>query len=635
MDTPGDLIGAHASWRRAVTVGLLAAAGWALLALVSHGWLAARVSSRDPLPLVGRPLPAFGPATPEELVARTLVLLGLLVVLAAAAHARWPDGIRRFWNAPAAATDLAVLRIAVLALVLVLPRIPEAVQLSGFSRALRVPPDGMPWLLDVVPTSQATVRPLAMVFLVACAFALVGLWTRPALIVAAVLGLWLLGVPQFYGKVSHYHHVWWALALLAASPAGDALSIDSLRRAWQQPHVAPPRDLTGVRYGRPLRLLWLLLAMTYLFPGLWKYASAGWDWAFSDNLRFVLYEHWGRLDGYTPPLPIDRAPFTEIAGVVTIVFEVVFLLVLFSPGLRPWLAGMGLAFHNANFLFLRLGFFTLQTLYVSFVPWQRLADWIGSRRVSVRIEVRPGRAHQLVALAAAADPLGRADVVHVTDDADEVLHVHRADHATTGTDAVRQLVRRSPLLWPLMPVIWLLPRRQVDAWLTGSDGPTHRAPDEPATAHTSATTPTQPARPGTIAVTTVGVALLAGTVGMGLLGVTAAWPVASYPTFAGIHADTIDRVSLEVEGADGRTRLFTSEELRTLVSWQKYDGLARPLLRGEPDPARIRGLLDVVIQQGGDVPDDPVRVTLVRDVERLSRTGPEVIERTEVATIDL
>jgi hypothetical protein len=630
MDHARAFIGPPASWRRAATAGLLAAAGWTVLALVLNGPLAARVASRDPLPLVGRPLPAFGPATPEELVGRTLTVLGLLVVLAAAAHARWPDGIRRFWNAPAAATDLAVLRIAVLALLLVLPRIPEAVRLSGFSPDVRVPPGGMPWLLDVVPASQATVRPLALVFLVACALALVGLWTRPALIVAAVLGLWLLGIPQFYGKVSHYHHVWWALALLAASPAGDALSVDSLRRAWRRPHLAPPRDLTGVRYGRPLRLLWLLLAMTYLFPGLWKYASAGWDWAFSDNLRFVLYEHWGRLDGYTSPLPIDRAPFTEIAGVFTIVFELAFLLILFSPRLRPWLAGVGLAFHNANFLFLRLGFFTLQTLYVSFVPWQRLADWIGSRRAGVRIEVAPRvRARRLVAVAAAADPLGRADVMAVIHTGDEVLRVHRAGQVATGADAVRRLVRRAPLLWPLMPVAWLLPRRRMDAWLAGTGRHAARAAAE------TATETVIPGRSRTLAVTTVGVALLTGTVWMGLLGVTAAWPVASYPTFAGIQAETIDRVSLQVEGADGTARLFTSAQLRDLVSWQKYDGLARPLLRGEPDPARVRGLLDVVIEEGGDVPSDPVRVTLFRDVERLTRTGPKVIDRTELATIDL
>jgi hypothetical protein len=603
-----------------------------VLALASRGPLAGRVASGDPLPLVGRPLPAFGPATPEELVGRTLTVLGLLVVLAAAAHARWPDGIRRFWNAPAAATDLAVLRIAVLALVLVLPRIPEAVRLSGFSPDVRVPPGGMPWLLDLVPTSQATVRPLALVFLVACGLALVGLWTRPALIVAAVLGLWLLGIPQFYGKVSHYHHVWWALALLAASPAGDALSVDSLRQAWRRPNLAPPRDLTGVRYGRPLRLLWLLLAMTYLFPGLWKYASAGWDWAFSDNLRFVLYEHWGRLDGYTSPLPIDRAPFTEVAGVFTIVFEVAFLLIVFSPRLRPWLAGVGLLFHNANFLFLRLGFFTLQTMYVSFVPWQRLADWIGSRRAAVRIEVLPNvRARRLVAVAAAADPLGRSDVVAVMDNDGDVLRIHRAGQVATGADAVRLLARRAPMLWPLLPVALLLPRRRMDAWLAGTGGRATEAAPGPEAAPGAAI----PDRPGTLAVTTVGVTLLAGTVWMGLLGVTAAWPVASYPTFAGIHAETIDRVSLQVEGVDGTTRLFTSEELRDLVSWQKYDGLARPLLRGEPDPARVRGLLGVVIEEGGEVPDDPVRVTVFRDVERLTRTGPEVIDRTEVATIDL
>lgn len=617
-----------APWSRVAAATSAVAVGWFALSWLVAGPLARQVASREPLPLLGLPLPAFGPATPEELVARTLTVLGLLVVLGAAAAARWPGGARRFLLAPAAPLDLAVLRITLFAFLLILPRVPEAVRLSGFPPELRQPPLGMPWLLDVVPTSPATVRPAAALFLLACVFGLLGLWTRTATIVAAVLGLYVLGIPQYYGKVSHYHHLWWVLVVLAASPCGRALSLDALRRGWRRPREAVPRDVRSVAFGLPIRIVWLLLALAYLFPGLWKFASAGWEWAFSDNLRFILYEHWARLEGFEPILPIDRSPLTEIAGVATIVFEIGFILLLFSPVLRPWLAGIGLAFHNANFLFLRLGFFSLQILYVTFVPWQRFATWLGSRVATLAVQVVPGtRAERLVAAADAGDPFGLLAVRPAADGTDDAGVLLVEEHRT-GRAALRAVLARSPLLWPVWLVTLVVSDRRVSAWLGEAAA---SGPDDPVGPDDAARD-----RRNVRVTSSVGALLLAGVLVTGFTATSAAWPFAVYPTFAGIHSSTIARLSLEVTTPDGETRVHGSPELRDLVTWEKYDGMVRPIVRAGDDPPRdqVAALLEVLRDEGLALPAGG-EVTLLRDVEQLTAEGGEVVERTTLVTLSI
>lgn len=611
--------GAPRSWAAALRGGAIAAVGVVAFALLVRPALVARVASGEPLPVVDRPLPSFGPASPEELVTRVLVTLGGLAVVAAVAAVRWPGGWRRLVLRPAAATDLAVLRIGVFGLALVLPRVPEAVRLSGFPAEVRVPPAVTPWLLDVVPTSPTTVRPLAVVFLVACALACVGWWTRPAMIVAAVVGVYLLGIPQFHGKVTHYHHLWWAMAVLAASPAGHAVSFDAVRRGWRDPDGVRSRDLHGVRYGAPLRLLWLLLGLVYLFPGVWKFASAGWDWALSDNLRFVLYEHWSRL-GQAPAFPIDRTLFVEAAGLGTLAFELGFVVFVLHGTTRPWLAGTGLVFHNVNGWLLGLRFATLQVLYLSFVPWHRLATAFGRRRAALDVTVAADapRARRLVGATDVADPFG-GTAVTVATAGDPAAAGRVPPVLADGTDetprrVARRLVARSPLTWPLWPLLVVTSDARFARWAAGGRPAGPPPPPEAGRA-------TRP-----VAALVVGVTLLVGNLGVGLLAIGAAWPVASYPAFNGIHAETVTRLSLAVTDADGDEVVLASEELRDLVSWEKYDGLARPLLRDDPDPERLAGLLTILADEGVDLPEDGT-VTLLRDTQRLTREGGVLVER--------
>ena len=84
---------------------------------------------------------------------------------------------------------------------------------------------------------------------------------------------------------------------------------------------------------------------------------------------------------------------------------------------------------------------------------------------------------------------------------------------------------------------------------------------------------------------------------------TAAWPFASYPTFAGIAAPERSELVLVLNRPGGADLTLDAAELRRLVSWEKLDGMARPIVRDEEDALeRTTTLIDIVQDAGVDVP---------------------------------
>ena len=230
---PADRADTTRPWLTAAAVGAATVVATALVWLLIRRSLAQAIQAGITVPWFGVPLRTFN-AEPLALVDRAALLVMLLATSFAVMARRHPGLVRRFLFASGSPVDLAVLRIVIFGLLAVLPRVREAVQFSRLPSALRTPPAGMPWLLDLLPATPGVVAPLAAAFVVACLLACIGLWTRPAAITAAVLGLYVLAVPQFYGKVTHYHHLWWIAAVVAASRCGDALSVDAVRRSWRR-----------------------------------------------------------------------------------------------------------------------------------------------------------------------------------------------------------------------------------------------------------------------------------------------------------------------------------------------------------------------------------------------------------------
>lgn len=273
-----------------------------------------------------------------------------------------------FFAVSTSALNLAIFRIAVFGGLLYVggthPN--HATWFSSVPEVLRVAPPGWEGALRaLIPSDPVLVASLHAAFLVSATLAMIGQWTRVTTWLAVITGLITLGLPQFFGKLNHFHHLWWFGLLLATSPCSDALSLDSWRRGsfWRG---AP----TGPEYAVPIRFVWLLIGLIYFFPGLWKLSSCGLEWILSDNLQWLLYDKWTELGGFLPFWRIDRVPLAyRTAALGTILFEICFLPALLVPRLRGLAVMGGLLFHWSTWVFMGINFVLLLICYVAFIDW--------------------------------------------------------------------------------------------------------------------------------------------------------------------------------------------------------------------------------------------------------------------------
>src|SRR5450759_56870 len=156
-------------------------------------------------------------------------LLGLLIaaqlLLLAGMRYGWSI-VSKFFSEATHAINLGIFRIVLFATLIIYIDIPQVVQFSRFPVELRVAPFGIGWLINILPINPAWATVASYLFIAACVSGVLGFFSRTSATIAVILGLYVLGIPQFFGKIDHYHHLLWFATILAASPCGDALSID-------------------------------------------------------------------------------------------------------------------------------------------------------------------------------------------------------------------------------------------------------------------------------------------------------------------------------------------------------------------------------------------------------------------------
>ena len=299
-----------------------------------------------------------------------------------------PRVLSDFFQAETHPANLGVFRFALFAVLLTTVSPDQVLWYSGLPADLRVIPPGLSLVVDIMPiTPGVAVWAIRLLYLFGT-MAMLGLWSRTSAAIAVVLGLYVLGIPQIYGKINHYHHLIWFGALLAASPCGDALSIDALVGRWRgQPALALRGPVPGPSraYALPLRFAWLLIGVIYFFPGFWKVAFSGLDWALSDNLRFKMYASWINYAGWTPLFRLDQYPLLyRLGALATIAFELLFIFAVLLPRWRRVAVIGGLLFHLATRAFMGIFFSSLVVCYVAFVDWHRIGVRLARRFVGAR-----------------------------------------------------------------------------------------------------------------------------------------------------------------------------------------------------------------------------------------------------------
>ena len=430
-----------------------------------------------------------------------------------------------FFTASAHPFHLALFRIVVFSLLFIRGNLDLVVQLDSTSL---VPLPGWGWVLRYVPLefvlNPEVMETSRLLFQLCCLAGIIGFYTRTAAVGAAALGLYVLGVPQFFAKISHYHFLWWFAVLLACSPSGDALSVDAVRRAWRSGTQGISLQAAR-RYALPIQFALLLLGVAYFFPGFWKFAVNGPEWALSDNLKFKMRYIWFVQGGWLPFFRLDLYPFLyQAGGLLTILFEMGFVFGALHPRTRIYSVAGATLFHLSNRLFLNVGFpFMVAVVYAAALDWRKIFRWCGrsfGRQVVLRY--RPDAERNLAAVMQTVDLFGAVD--------------YQADRAMPkecplwngaplrGIRPWSAVLLRMPFVGLALPVL-LFPviRRRFQ-------------PSRP-----SAST-----RPAAVA----GALLLVANILCGAALIDS-WPVAVYPTFAGMDKGQVPTLLMTAQDDRG------------------------------------------------------------------------------------
>lgn len=549
-----------------------------------------------------------------------VILIGLeLMMVAGVKYRALLRIVKEFFSAVTHPINLAVFRIVLFYYVYSLVDVSTIFAFSKIPAELRVAPFGMGWLLDFLPINPTWAQSSAEL-LVICSFtAMIGLFSRTSALVVAISGFYAWGIPQFYGKVNHYHHLLWFALILAASRCGDALSCDAIIASIERADKGMT-DGSGPsqQYSLPLRFVMLLLGIMYFFPGFWKLWTSGVAWAWSDNLKFTMYAKWIELGDWTPFFRVDQYPLLyKLGATMAIIFETSFIFLVFSRGFRLLAPLGGLMFHTMTAVFMGISFNSLLICYVVFFDWHSISSWVGRQlfkdTMYVIFDGNCKLCRRTVAALRVFDILGRVNYLNALDT--NAIKNHGLSwldntglmtdmHAIVGTTrhvgyrAYRALAWRVPLLWPIAPLLYLWPLPRLGKWVYRhvADSRTCIIAELPLSIRQEVQGQDELR---SVVLKMIGMVLLVTTVIAGAFQIELGWPIACYPTFAWIAGPTIEFLKLDAVRANGEIIAFNEREPISGLSSERFMGLINQILhaRSEADQrVRMRALWKLFLQ---------------------------------------
>lgn len=242
---------------------------------------------------------------------------------------------------------------------------------SMLPESARVPLPFIGWFIELVPISPEIYTAAVWGAIITCHLAAIGFFTRVSLIASIPFLFYMWSVPCFFGKLNHNQLVLWIPLILAFAPSGDALSIDALIR-WIR---RKKRDTdSAIRYGLPLKIIWLQLAIIYCFSGLHKLWDTGLAWGISDSVINQMHNEWFEHYDLIPGFRLDLLPWlAKLVGAGVMFGEIFYPVLLFHPMLRPLGFLWGQAFHRITAYFVYIDFHHLRILSWSFINWHGIA----------------------------------------------------------------------------------------------------------------------------------------------------------------------------------------------------------------------------------------------------------------------
>jgi uncharacterized membrane protein YphA (DoxX/SURF4 family) len=322
---------------------------------------------------------------------------------------RWIDHWQAYWFPKTTTLNLSICRIVVVATQLLWfrPSLDDQLNLLEKNSEFIDPQVFIRAISAVVPRdlifTPATFIVLYWVTVVAGIASLVGLFTRPSVLIFA-LGNWLFIAHKYsYADIHHPEAIFFIfLMFLAFSPSGGRLSIDAVIRRRRDRLAHNLEDASGLVETAtwPLKLVYVLLAMTYFSTGLSKLLYGGLEWMNVYTMQAYIFQDAIRRD---IPLGIWMAQQyipCLFLSVFTILFELFFFVALIIPRTGPYFLISGVLFQMGLFLVAGHDFFqhiVLLMLLLVFTDLEHWKAWV-DKRVVVHPSWRLSQVHVRKAL---------------------------------------------------------------------------------------------------------------------------------------------------------------------------------------------------------------------------------------------
>lgn len=194
---------------------------------------------------------------------------------------------------------------------------------------------------------------------------------RLAFALAWICYLVLAGLRGSRGKVLHNDLLLlWAAAPFLLAPV----------------HVDLRDKLPRRRYGWPIRVATLVVVLVYFFAGYHKLRRSGIDWAFGDNMQYVML--WGPSIGQAAWESMARWVGEHIwaaraSGVFILGLEITFPVVLVIRRLQPLYALAAVFLHITTWFVLGLDYWAWAlTVPLLLIDWPRIWSFLASRRAA-------------------------------------------------------------------------------------------------------------------------------------------------------------------------------------------------------------------------------------------------------------
>lgn len=545
--------------------------------------------------------------------------------------------IRSFFNEVDSPVNLAFFRIIFFGFLVVTLNGKQQLWFSQFPKELQFAPMGMVWLLPHLPINFVVTSVFLALFKLFCFLTMIGWLSRFSAVMAVLTGFYVLGIPQFYGSVSHNHHLFWLLAVFAASRCADVLSIDAViknfEKADRNENTAMPAP--SRMYALSLRFIWILIGLCYFFPGFWKLWNSGTSWILGNNLRDHMYLDWIGFDYWLPVLRIDQWPLVcRLSGAGVILFELGFLCFIIFPRWRYFAFCAGLLFHSMTTLLMNISFYALQICYASFLKWDVIFKWCGKKifleEMIVLYDGSCSFCRRAIALLQVFDVLGRLKFLDLHNASSQTLrdslrlsndelmidmHAVIGIKVVKGFTAYRNITSRIPLLWVIYPFLFLGFVQSIgnNIYRNVAD---HRACRIPL--KNSSKSKLEPSNAILIVVASI---LIFGNVIFGFMGKGSGWPFACYPTFSEVAGGRFRTIDCQVINNDGAERTIHMQSLKNFTGSYKIVGLMGKIFDiKDPDvrSKKFKALWEVLSQSDADLS----RAQTVRFYFLLNYTDP-------------